>query len=150
MFLLDTNICIYLMKNRFSVLTEKFMQTPSSELAVSAVTVFELEYGAAKSKWGTRKFALRANSTSSAKPNLWRTLENLRLFLSGFEIVPFDASDAVKAGQIRAFLESRGLPIGVYDLEIAAQGLARGYTVVTHNTGEFSRVPGLVLEDWTV
>ncbi len=132
MFLLDTNICIYLMKNRFSALTEKFMQTPPSELAVSAVTVFELEYGAAKSKWGTR------------------TLENLRLFLSGFEIVPFDASDAVKAGQIRALLESRGLPIGVYDLEIAAQGLARGYTVVTHNTGVFSRVPGLVLEDWTV
>ena len=132
MFLLDTNICIYLMKNRFPALTEKFMQTPPSELAISAVTVFELEYGAAKSKWGTR------------------TLENLRLFLSGFEIVPFDASDAVKAGQIRAFLESRGLPIGVYDLEIAAQGLARGYTVVTHNTGEFSRVPGLVLEDWTV
>ncbi len=131
MFLLDTNICVYLMKNRFPSLMERFMKVSPSELAVSAVTVFELEYGAAKSKWGTR------------------TLENLPLFLSGFEIVPFDASDAAKAGQIRAFLESQGLPIGVYDLRIAAQGLARGYTVVTHNTGEFSRVPGLVLEDWT-
>ena len=125
MYLLDTNICIYLLKNRYSVLSDKIMQVHPSELAVSAVTVFELEYGAAKSKWGTR------------------TLENLRLFLSGFEIVPFDASDAVKAGQIRAFLESRGLPIGVYDLEIAAQGLARQAQHEAEESGQGGGVGGV-------
>ena len=131
MYLLDTNICIYLLKNRYPVLSAKIMQVHPSELAVSAVTVYELEYGAAKSKWGER------------------TRENLSLFLSGFEIVPFDASDAMTAAQIRAFLEEHGKSIGAYDIQIAAQGVSRGWTVVTHNTGEFCRVPGLTVEDWT-
>lgn len=131
MYLLDTNICIYLLKNRYPLLSAKIMQVHPSELAVSAVTVYELEYGAAKSKWGER------------------TCENLSLFLSGFEVVPFDASDAITAAQIRAFLEERGKSIGAYDIQIAAQGVSRGWTVVTHNTGEFCRVPGLTVEDWT-
>ena len=130
MYLLDTNICIYLMKNRFPGLTAKFMRTLPSEMCVSSVTVYELEYGAAKSGWGER------------------TRDNLRLFLAGFDVVPFDTPDAVCAGRIRAELEKNGTPIGVYDLQIAAQGVARGFTVVTRNTGEFSRVPGLSIEDW--
>ena len=132
MYLLDTNICIYLLKNRYPALSDKIMQVHPSELAVSAVTVYELEYGAAKSKWGER------------------TRENLSLFLSGFEIVPFDASDAIAAAQIRAYLEEHGKSIGAYDIQIAAQGVSRGWIVVTHNTGEFCRVSGLTVEDWTM
>ena len=93
--------------------------------------MFELEYGAAKSKWGDR------------------TLETLRMFLSSFEILPFSDKDAVACGLIRAELASRGIPIGAYDVMIAAQGVSRGLTVVAHNTGEFERVTGIVLEDWT-
>ena len=72
----------------------------------------------------------------------------MKLFLAPFTIVPFDGNDAIAAGEIGQFLEKAGTPIGPYDLQIAAQGLARGYTVVTHNTGEFSRVPNLQVIDW--
>lgn len=130
MYLLDTNICIYLMKNTYPHLLDRLLSIDPGDAAVSSVTVYELEYGAAKSGWGER------------------TRENLRLFLSPFEILPFDAGDAVAAGRIRAFLAAQGNPIGPYDIQIAAQGIARGITVVTHNTREFSRVPGLRLEDW--
>ena len=69
-------------------------------------------------------------------------------FLSAFEIVPFDDRDAEQFGIIRALLEKQGQPIGVYDLEIASQGLARNMTVVTNNEKEFRRVPGLMVENW--
>ena len=72
----------------------------------------------------------------------------LKLFLAPFTILPFDSNDAIAAGEIRCQLEKAGMPIGPYDLQIAAQGLARGYTVVTHNTGEFERVPNLKVVDW--
>jgi tRNA(fMet)-specific endonuclease VapC len=132
MFLLDTSICIYLMKNRYPALSAKVMSIAPAELAVSAVTVSELEYGAAKSRWSER------------------TRQNLRIFLSAFQILPFTEEDALFAGNIRAALEAAGTPIGAYDVQIGAQGAARGLTVVTHNTGEFSRIPGIRLEDWTV
>ena len=126
MLLLDTNICVALMKNRVPSVTEKFL----SYSAVSSVTLFELEYGAAKSLW----------------PEKNRNL--IKLFLAPLAILPFDSEDAIAAGEIRRLLEKAGTPIGPYDLQIAAQGVARGYTVVTHNTGEFSRVPNLKIEDW--
>ena len=131
MYLLDTNICIYLMKGTYPPLAEKVLTVHPSELAVSAVTVFELEYGAAKSSWGER------------------TRQNLQIFLSAFQILPFTAEDALAAGRIRAALAHAGTPIGAYDVLIAAQGAARGYTVVTHNAAEFRRVPGIQVEDWT-
>lgn len=132
MFLLDTNVCVYAMKNTFPQLTQRMYAHDPSELFLSAVTVFELEYGAEKSDWGDR--------------TRWK----LAMFLAPFTILPFTADDAAAAARIRAYLEKRGTPIGPYDLQIAAQGSARGLTVVTRNTGEFSRVPGLALEDWTV
>ena len=132
MFLLDTNVCVYAMKNTFPQLTQRMYAHDPSELFLSAVTVFELEYGAEKSAWGER--------------TRWK----LAMFLAPFTILPFTADDAAAAARIRAYLEKRGTPIGPYDLQIAAQGSARGLTVVTRNTGEFSRVPGLALEDWTV
>ena len=73
---------------------------------------------------------------------------NVKLFLAPFTIIPFDGKDAVMAGEIRQILEKAGTPIGPYDIQIAAQGLSRGLTVVTHNTSEFSRVPNLNIIDW--
>ncbi len=130
MLLLDTNICVALMKNRYPSVTEKFLAYDPSEISVSSVTLFELEYGAAKSLW----------------PEKNRNL--VKLFLAPLTILSFDSGDAVAAGRIRQLLEKAGTPIGPYDLQIAAQGVARGLTVVTHNTGEFSRVPNLTIEDW--
>lgn len=130
MYLLDTNICAYLMRGRYPSLSRKILSIPPSELAISAVTLFELEYGAAKANWGNQR------------------LEDMRLFLSAFQVIPFTEYDAVITGRIRAALVKAGQSIGSYDVQIAGQGVARDITVVTHNTGEFSRVPGIKLEDW--
>ena len=130
MYLLDTNICIYFMKNQYPDLTRRLLSHDPSELMLSSVTVFELEYGTAKSHWGEQ------------------THQKMRLFLAPFTILPFDADDAFSAGRIRGMLAQRGTPIGPYDVMIAGQGLAKNLTVITHNTKEFSRVPGLQLEDW--
>ena len=74
----------------------------------------------------------------------------MSLFLAPFTILPFNSDDAIIAGQLRNYLERKGTPIGPYDLQIAAQGLSRGLTVITHNIGEFSRVPNLNCEDWAI
>ena len=130
MLLLDTNICIFLMKNKYPEMTKKLLSSDPSEIAVSSVTVYELEYGAAKSIWPEKN------------------RNYVRLFLAPFTIIPFDSNDAIITGEIRHLLEKAGTPIGPYDIQIAAQGLARGFTVVTHNTCEFSRVPNLQITDW--
>ena len=132
MYLLDTNICIYFMKNMYPELTEKLLSLNPASLLISSVTVYELEYGAEKSNRGEKN------------------RQRLALFLAPFKILPFTADDAVTAGKIRAFLEKQGKPIGPYDIQIAAQASTRGVTLVTHNTGEFSRVPNLKVEDWIV
>ena len=131
-YLLDTNICIYAINNRYPKLKQKLLTVLPDDIAVSSITVGELEYGAAKSKWGDR------------------TRQTMYAFLSNYTILPFDNSDAICFGNLRAALTSIGTPIGAYDVMISAQGLAKGLTVVTHNTGEFSRVPRLNLEDWVV
>ena len=130
MYLLDTNICIYAINGRHPTLTRRLLTINPDEICISAVTVGELEYGAAKSRWGDR------------------TRQVLHAFLSNYEKIPFTETDAVLFGQLRAVLASSGTPVGAYDVMIAAQGISRGLTVVTHNTGEFSRIPGIVLEDW--
>lgn len=130
MYLLDTNVCIYFMKNTYPELTKRFLSHDPSELMISAVTVFEMEYGAAKSHWSER------------------THNNMLLFLAPFTILPFTAEDALTAGKIRGQLEQKGTIIGSYDLLIGVQGLSRNLTVITHNTREFERIPGLKLEDW--
>ena len=130
MLLLDTNICVFLMKNKYPGLVEKLLNSDPSGIAVSSITVYELEYGAARSKWPEKN------------------RNHVKLFLAPFTIIPFDSNDAIIAGEVRHLLEKAGTPIGPYDLQIAAQGLAREATVVTHNTGEFSRVPNLRITDW--
>lgn len=132
MYLIDTNICIYAIKGRFPGISERLLSICPDEIKVSSVTLFELEYGAAKSKWSER------------------SREIMRRFLSSFELLPFSEKDAETCGQLRAGLAASGTPIVAYDIMIAAQGIARDLTVVTHNTGEFQRVPGIRLEDWTL
>ena len=130
MYLIDTDICIYLITNRDAGLRAKVESFAPYEISVSAVTVAELEFGVAKSA--------RVQQNRMA----------LRNFLSAFEIIPFDDRDAEQFGLIRAFLQRKGTPIGPYDLQIASQGLARGWPVVTNNEDEYRRVPGLVAENW--
>lgn len=103
----------------------------SEEIAVSAITVAELYYGAERSR-----------RTEQNK-------EALAGFLLPLAVLPFDAAAAVGFGSIRAALESQGEGLGPYDLLIAACASAHGLTVVTNNIREFGRVPGLAVEDWT-
>lgn len=132
MYLLDTNICIYFMKNQYPELSQRILSEDVSNLLVSSITVLELEYGAEKSNWGSK------------------TREKLAMFLAPFTILPFSTEDAILAGRLRGYLNKQGTPIGPYDVQIAAQALSRKLTLVTHNTGEFSRVPNLKLKDWVI
>ena len=102
-----------------------------ASVKIPTVTAAELCYGALKS--------------AKYKENIRQVKE----FLSAFEIVPFDFNDAVRYGEIRAALEKRGCCIGPNDLLIAASALSRNAVLVTNNTREFSRIEGLILEDWT-
>lgn len=131
MYLLDTNICIYAMKGMFPKLNDRLLSIHPDKICVSSLTVGELEYGAEKSRWGSR------------------TGQVLSLFLANFRVLPFDEDDAILFGKNRAVLALAGTPIGLIDLMIASQGVQRNLTVITHNTREFERVPGIVLEDWT-
>lgn len=131
MYLLDTNICIYAMKGIYPTIGQKFLAIEPDKILISSVTIGELEYGAAKSRWGIR------------------TREVMCSFLANYEILPFGENDTIHFGRFRAALAISGTPIGAYDVMIAAQVVARNLTVVTHNVREFSRVPGLQWEDWT-
>lgn len=130
MYLLDTNICIYALNGRYPKLSDHLLRIHPDDICVSSITVGEMEYGAAKSRWGDR------------------TRQIMHAFLSNYEVLPFTEKDAILFGQLRACLAFSGTPIGAYDVMIAAQGVSRNLTVVTHNTKEFSRVPGIILEDW--
>ncbi|MGH3275162.1 MAG: type II toxin-antitoxin system VapC family toxin [Streptosporangiaceae bacterium] len=133
-YLLDTNVVVALLRDKPEHVRARYRQEQSSgnALAVSSVVLFELWYGVEKSTPG------RENT------------ERLRVFLSGdLDLLAFDDEDAQSAGRVRAALEKSGTTIGAYDLLIAGQALRRGLTVVTANTSEFSRVPGLSWADWT-
>jgi len=127
-FLLDANAVIGLLNDTASPLARRARQEPPGEVAISAIVVHELFYGAFKSERATQNIAL---------------IDALQ-----FALLEFDREDAREAGRIRALLSSKGRPIGPYDVLIAGQALARDLTLVTHNKREFSRVPGLRIEDW--
>ncbi|RAQ39798.1 VapC toxin family PIN domain ribonuclease [Arthrospira sp. O9.13F] len=129
-FLLDTNICIYVIKQKPLRVKERLQTIDTTEVGLSIITLAELEYGAAKSQ------------------NPQRNRETLTRFRLPFQIVGFSPEDAQKFGEIRATLERRGQPIGSYDLLIASQAVTRGLILVTNNIKEFSRVDGLNLENW--
>ncbi len=130
MYLLDTSICIYAINGCHPGLTERLLTIHPDEILISSITVGEMEYGAAKSHWGAR------------------TREITRAFMASFATLPFTDKDAVLFGRLRAQLEAEGRPVGVLDLMIGAQAISNGLTVVTHNTREFARLPGIVFEDW--
>jgi tRNA(fMet)-specific endonuclease VapC len=130
MYLLDTNICIYVINKKPKEILEKFKTLDISEVKLSSITIAEMEYGAVKSAFPAQNRAALLN------------------FKSSLEIIPFDAHDAEVFGVIRADLERRGKMIGPYDLMLAAQALSRGLVFVTNNTAEFERVNGLRLENW--
>lgn len=129
-FLLDTNICIYIIKQKPRKVFEKFQTLAPSDVGVSSITVAELEYGAYKSQ--------RLEQNRAA----------LSQFLIPLEIFPFDERATQSYGQIRADLERRGIVIGSMDMLIASQAISLGLTLVTNNVREFSQIPGLTLENW--
>ena len=129
-YLLDTNICIYLIKRKPKKVFDKFQTLIPSDVGVSSITVAELQYGVDKSQ--------RQQQNQAA----------LSQFLIPLEIVPFDEKAASPYGKIRAELERQGIVIGAMDLLIASQAIALEVTLVTNNVKEFSRIQGLKLENW--
>ncbi len=126
-YLLDTNAVIGFV-NGNPGLRRRIGQEDPAAFCVSALVTHEMYYGAFKGR---------------------QTEKNLRLIDTlSFEILDFDDTDGRRAGEIRALLANLGTPIGPYDVLIAGQALARDLTVITHNTREFLRVPGLKVEDW--
>ena len=130
-YLLDTNAAIALMKNNASVIAQ-VRRVGRTELRLCAPVEAELWFGVCK----------------SGRPEENR--QRLLTLLSWLPSLPFSSEAAPHFGKIRAALVSQGQPIGPYDLQIAAIARAHGLVVVTHNTREFARVPGLMLEDWLV
>jgi tRNA(fMet)-specific endonuclease VapC len=127
-FLLDTNVVVALLNDVTSKLARRARQEKPADIAISAIAAHELFYGAFKSRRATQNVAL---------------IDSLQ-----FEILEFDKEDARQAGEVRALLASRGTPIGPYDVLIAGQARSRNLILVTNNTDEFARVPGLHLDDW--
>ena len=129
-FLLDTNLCIRVLRDRSPSLRDRFNRDADG-LAISTIVLTELLHGAAK----------------SARPeHNRREIEN---FAARLEVLPFDAAAADHAADIRASLERQGRSIGGYDVLIAGHARSRGLIVVTGNRGEFDRVDGLRCEDWS-
>jgi tRNA(fMet)-specific endonuclease VapC len=133
MICLHTNIAIYVINRRFPSVRLRLAEQLrlGTEICLSAIALFELRYGHARSDRRAESDRLLAE------------------FLApGIAVLPFDAEDAAHAGDIRTYLESKGSPIGPFDNLIAAQARRRGATLVTANGGEFARVPGLMVVDW--
>ncbi len=129
-YLLDTNICIYLIKKHPSEILARFRQHSPQDVAISTITLFELQYGVEKSQYRQR------------------SEDALAKFLLPLNLVYLDYSSAIEAAAIRAQLERKGMPIGPYDLLIAGLARSRDMTLVTNNTEEFERIVGLDLENW--
>jgi tRNA(fMet)-specific endonuclease VapC len=127
-YLLDANAIIGLLNNTSPKLAWRARNENPADVVISAVVAHELFYGAFKSRRMAQNMAI---------------VDALQ-----FAVLAFDKEDARKAGEIRAFLATRGTPIGAYDVLIAGQAAARDLILVSHNTGEFGRVPGLRIDDW--
>jgi tRNA(fMet)-specific endonuclease VapC len=130
-FMLDTNICIYVIKNRPPELRERF-NLLAERLCISSITLSELHYGAEKSG---------------------RRLENLHTiaqFTARLEVLPFTPHAAAHHGQLRAELERSGRPCGRYDMQIGGHARSEGLMIVTDNIRKFARMPGVRVENWLV
>ena len=127
--MLDTNIVIYTIKNRPSEVRESFKQH-EGQMCISSVTISELIYGAEKS--------------SMPEKNI-QVIEGM---IARLDVLSFNLQDSTHFGQLRAELEAIGKPIGPYDTMIAGHARSEGLILVTNNMKEFSRVPGLRVENW--
>jgi tRNA(fMet)-specific endonuclease VapC len=128
-YMLDTNICIYIIKRKPAAVLDALLRHESAGVGLSIITVCELAYGAAKS--GSTR-----NQTA------------LQQFLEPLALADFDHAAAMAYARVRSQLEAAGTPIGPLDTQIAAHALALGVTLVSNNTQEFERVPGLRLVNW--
>ena len=128
--MLDTNICIYVIKQKPEKVLQRFRKEIEGELCISAITLAELEYGV----------------EHSSDPV--RNEQALLRFLAPISVLPFDADAACEYGWIRAYLQNMGTPIGPLDMLIAGHAKAMKLVLVTNNIREFERVPGLELENW--
>ena len=129
-YLIDTNICIYIMNKRPAAVIKKFKQFEPGDIGISTITVSELQYGVAKS--------------TQREKNEVRLAE----FLAPLEILPYDETAASVYGDIRYQIEKRGQSIGSLDLLIAAHAVSKGLTLITNNDKEFKRVKELQVENW--
>lgn len=130
-YLFDTNMCVFVIRQKSQLVLQRLRQHQAGDVGVSTVTLAELRYGADKSNDPSRNKAA------------------LDAFLVPLKNVEFNADAADEYGQIRSDLERRGLPIAPLDNLIVAHARSLGVTLVTNNIREFSRVTGLVLEDWS-
>ncbi|MFW6001620.1 MAG: type II toxin-antitoxin system tRNA(fMet)-specific endonuclease VapC [Halanaerobium sp.] len=129
-YMLDTNICIYIIKEKPKKVLDKVQTCNIGDICISMVTFAELQYGVEKSQYKDK------NQTALAS------------FLAPIEILPFEQNAAIKYGSIRADLENQGRIIGAYDLMIGAHAIAENLILVTNNTKEFKRITDLSLENW--
>ena len=130
-YLLDTNICIALIRKKSPTVLAHITTHALTEIAISVITIAELQFGVSK----------------STVPH--QNQQALNQFLLPFTFLDFDYAATAAYGSVRALLEAQGTPIGALDTMLAAQAIAYKLILVTNNTREFMRVPGLVLEDWT-
>lgn len=128
--MLDTNICIYLIREQPASVLDRFTAHPVGDIGVSVITLAELEYGVAK----------------SSRPA--RNRDALQQFVSPLEVAAFDRDATAEYGRVRTLLEKKGQPIGSLDLLIAAHAISLNVRLITHNVKEFGKVPGLRIEDW--
>lgn len=129
-YMLDTNICIYAMKRKPEKVLQRLKEALDDGICISSITLAELEYG----------------MKHSSNPS--KNEQALLRFLLPFSVLPFGASAASEYGEIRAYLQSQGTPIGPLDMLIAGHARSEGMILVTNNTREFERVPELQLENW--
>lgn len=129
-YMLDTNICIYIIKEIPKKVFQTFQSLPVGDVCISSITLAELQYGVCKSQHQERNKIALFN------------------FLVPIEILPFSNRAASCYGEIRTLLENKGQIIGAYDLLIAAHALSENLILVTNNTKEFDRVPKLQLQNW--
>ncbi len=129
-YLLDTNICIYIIKKKPQKVFDKFKKFQVGDIGISAITYSELEYGVANSG------------------HVEQNLEALSEFIAPLEIIDFQSGAAPAYGELRAFLKKTGKLIGPLDMLIAAHAIYLGVVLITNNMEEFSRVPNLRLENW--
>ena len=130
MYLLDTNICIFLKNKKSPNVLQKIKENKHLGIYISSITVAELQFGVYNSKY------IERNRISLIK------------FLTPFSVLNFDDRDAEEFGKIRTTLKKEGKIIGAYDMLIAAQALAKNLILVTDNTKEFCRIKNLTIEDW--